>query len=172
MCPSRIKMPVEGALCSNKMIGVFPASVPDKLNNRNEILHLPSWASIFLVFFFSPLPSPVLIIFINGLTECIWDVHKPLTFECSVFPPSVLLLPVWFHRSFEDRERHKDRFRWQKARARQHVILLPVQMVSGIILWGKGNKWAKKARMELFWCNDLTESPISALERKKDKTTS
>ena len=92
VCPSRIEMPVVRALCSNKMIGGFPASVSDKLNNRNEILHQPSWPPFF---FFRP--SPALIIFINGLCECIWDVHKPLTFECSVFSCR-LSLPVRFYR--------------------------------------------------------------------------
>lgn len=47
VCPLRIDMPVAGALCSNKMIGGFPALVSDKLNNRNEILNQPSWPPFF-----------------------------------------------------------------------------------------------------------------------------
>lgn len=80
-------MPVVGALCSNKMIGGFPASVPNKLDNRMKFYI----SQAGLRFFFRP--SPGLIIFINGLSECIGDVHKPLMFECSVFS-SLLSLPV------------------------------------------------------------------------------
>lgn len=40
-------MPVLRALYSNTMIGGFPASASEKLNHRNEILHLPSWPLFF-----------------------------------------------------------------------------------------------------------------------------
>lgn len=151
-------MPALGTQFCNKMIGGFPASVTGKLNNRNEILHLParpsrSLLTIFCANYFLLMPS-----------LSAFEMSTSLMFECvCVFISSRLSLPVWFYRSLEDRQRHKDRFRRQTERQSWATCNLTPSTDGLRDYFLRRRTQMEKARMVPFLgANDLSESSISS----------